>query len=209
MLLTRCSRVAGGRLAQSSMVLKPFVAGAGSRSCSTNTPPEEGPAPPPPKRQGFLARRLDILLEHTRLVRDPSVRNFVSRIAATGVYCTVAFTALGTLGVDTTPLVAGLGISSVTLGFAAKDAGSNIVSGLMLSIDRPFKHGDKVQIGVGGNAVVGVVESFDLRYITLMQGRNRILIPNATALNSVITLPHSPPLPMAAPPAPKPPALPT
>ena len=51
-------------------------------------------------------------------------------------------TTLGTLGVDVSALVTGLGLTGFALGFAIKDTISNILAGVLLLIYRPFQIGD-------------------------------------------------------------------
>lgn len=45
---------------------------------------------------------------------------FASKSAAIAVYTLAGFSVLGTLGVDTKPLVAGLGVGGFTVGFALR-----------------------------------------------------------------------------------------
>ena len=54
-------------------------------------------------------------------------------------------TALGTLGVDVSALVAGLGLTGFALGFAVKDTISNILAGVLLLVYRPFSKKDYVE----------------------------------------------------------------
>ena len=55
-------------------------------------------------------------------------------------------TALGTLGVDVSALVAGLGLTGFALGFAIKDTISNILAGVLLLVYRPFSKTDYVEV---------------------------------------------------------------
>jgi small conductance mechanosensitive channel len=84
-------------------------------------------------------------------------------------------TALGTLGVDISALVAGLGLTGFALGFALKDTISNLLSGVLILLYRPFEVGSRIQ--VAGNE--GIVVSIDLRYTELEFENKKILIPNA------------------------------
>jgi len=84
-------------------------------------------------------------------------------------------TALGTLGVDISALVAGLGLTGFALGFALKDTISNLLSGVLILLYRPFEVGSRIQ--VAGNE--GVVVTIDLRYTELEFEDKKILIPNA------------------------------
>ncbi|MBN4051409.1 mechanosensitive ion channel [bacterium AH-315-M05] len=90
--------------------------------------------------------------------------------------------ALGTLGIDVSAIVAGLGLTGFALGFALKDAISNILAGSLILIYRPFNRNDTIK--VSNNE--GVVEEIDLRYTTLKAEGKKILIPNATLLTNVV-----------------------
>lgn len=103
-----------------------------------------------------------------------------------------ALTALGTIGIDITALVAGLGLSGLALGLALKDTVSNFVSGVMLITFRPFVRGDHVAIG----DVEGTVLKFDLRHTTIERDGSHYLIPNQNILATTIRI-----FPVGAPPA--------
>ena len=72
-------------------------------------------------------------------------------------------TALGTLGIDVSALVAGLGLTGFALGFALKDTISNLLSGILILLYKPFKIGNHISI----SGYEGVVVSIDLRYTEL------------------------------------------
>lgn len=95
-----------------------------------------------------------------------------------------ALTALGTIGIDITALVAGLGLSGLALGLALKDTVSNFVSGVMLITFRPFVRGDHVAIG----EVEGTVIKFDLRHTTIEREGSHYLIPNQNILATTIRI---------------------
>ena len=117
-----------------------------------------------------------------------AVLRLFGRLLYTGLLAIGVVTALGTLGINVSALVAGLGLTGFALGIALKDGLSNMVSGAMLLIYRPFRIGDRIT--VAGNE--GVVTSIDLRYTTLSAPEQRVLIPNSTLFtNNVIV--HRPP----------------
>ncbi len=96
---------------------------------------------------------------------------------------------LGTVGIDTAPLLAAVGISGATLGFAAKDIGANAVAAMTLAAKRPFEHGTKMTVG---NLYKGTIDHWDLQYLYLRGEKNElILIPNSVAFTSVLTI-HNP-----------------
>jgi small-conductance mechanosensitive channel len=99
-------------------------------------------------------------------IEDPDMRRLFAQVLAGGTWGLLATTAMGTIGVDTKPLLAGLGATGFTLGFALKDAAANMIAGVSLVLQRPFKQGDIVAVGPGGNAK-GTVEAVDYRYVHL------------------------------------------
>jgi len=115
---------------------------------------------------------------------DPSISSLMSRLAKAGLMIFGLITALGTLGVDVSALVAGLGLTGFALGFALKDTISNILAGILLLIYRPFKVSDRIQIA--GHE--GTVVSIDLRYTTIENGSNKILIPNSSIFTNPIVI---------------------
>lgn len=97
-------------------------------------------------------------------------------------------TALGTVGVDVSAMVAGLGLTGFALGFALKDILSNIISGFLIIIYQPIKIGHNVVIS--GNS--GVVSSINIRYTTLEciddNKTIQILIPNSKIFKEIVTV---------------------
>jgi small conductance mechanosensitive channel len=95
-------------------------------------------------------------------------------------------TALSTLGVNVTALIASLGLVGFALGFALKDALSNLIAGIMILLYRPFSLGDT--IAVGGQE--GEVIAIDLRY-TALAGKGRTLfIPNSKLFSENVAIIH-------------------
>ena len=82
-------------------------------------------------------------------------------------------------------LVAGLGITSVAIGFAFKDILQNWLAGLLLLIRRPFLVGDEIVV----NDFEGKVEWIETRatMIRTYDGR-RVIIPNADVFTNAVTV---------------------
>ncbi len=77
---------------------------------------------------------------------------------------------------DITALLATSGIFAVILGYAAQSTLSEVISGLALSLSKPFKTGDSVQVdGIWGNVVETSWRSVTLRNY---EG-NLIVLPNS------------------------------
>jgi small-conductance mechanosensitive channel len=97
-------------------------------------------------------------------------------------------TALGTLGVNITGIVAGLGLTGFALGFALKDSISNLLAGVMILLYRPFEVGDRIDV----SGLAGTVVHVDLRYTELDNERERILVPNSKMLTDPIRVAKPP-----------------
>ena len=69
----------------------------------------------------------------------------------------------GTIGIDVSVLVAGLGLTGFALGFALRDALSNLLARIMILIYQPFTRNDTIEVS---GFKVKVVE-IDLRYTSL------------------------------------------
>lgn len=115
-----------------------------------------------------------------------AVINLFSNIVYLSVLTAGLFVSLDILDLDktVTSMLAGLGILGLALGFAFQEIASNFISGIILSINKPFTIGDIIE--VEGNT--GTVEFVSLRTtnIRTFQGQ-KILIPNKTIFQNAIT----------------------
>ncbi|MDE2764689.1 MAG: mechanosensitive ion channel family protein [Gemmatimonadota bacterium] len=83
--------------------------------------------------------RTDTALDETAL---PMVNRFVRfLVIAVGVLL-----ALPQVGISIAPLLGGAGVMGLALSFAAKDTLSNLIAGVLLIMDRPFKVGDRIEL---------------------------------------------------------------
>ena len=90
---------------------------------------------------------------------------------------------LGLLGIDVTAALAGVGIVSIAIGFAAKEALANVMSGFGIFIDKLFKHGDWVKV----DDQYGEVIDITLRATKIRTLDNvTITIPNALITSAPI-----------------------
>lgn len=93
-------------------------------------------------------------------------------------------TGFGTMGVEVGALIAGLGLTGFALGFALRDAVSNVVAGVLVLFYRPFLPGDRIEVA----GMAGVVITTDLRYTVLQGDGKRFLIPNQTLFSNPLTV---------------------
>ena len=93
-------------------------------------------------------------------------------------------TALGTLGVNISAIVAGLGLTGFAFGFAFKDMLSNFISGTLIFIYEPFKLGDTIEV----EGKTGKVIDINLRYVTIEAEDQKVLVPNSISVSKVISV---------------------
>ncbi len=120
---------------------------------------------------------------------DSSVINLLARSAYIVLMVVGLVTALGTLGIDVSAIVASLGLTGFAVGFALKDSISNLLSGVLILIHQPFNVGDSIKV----KTFEGLVTAIDLRYTRLEQDGEKILVPNSLLFTNPISI-----LPVAA-----------
>jgi small-conductance mechanosensitive channel len=112
---------------------------------------------------GFLLRLLTIVLATVVALRIAGLRG-------------------GTLAV-------GGGFTAVILGLAAQQVLGNLLAGVVLITNRPFRVGERVRLQAGPIAgqLEGVVGQLGLFYTTLVSGADRMLVPNGVLLQCAVT----------------------
>lgn len=78
--------------------------------------------------------------------------------------------AVGSLGIDITPLLAGAGILGLAIGFGAQKLVTDIVSGVFFLIDDAFRVGEYVDVG----GTMGAVEKISIRSMQLRHHRGNV-----------------------------------
>jgi small-conductance mechanosensitive channel len=121
-----------------------------------------------------------------RLKLDRNITLLLARTSSITLIIFGIVTALGTLGVNVSALVAGFGLTGFAIGFALKDTISNLLSGVLILLYRPFEIGNRIKI----SGYEGVVVSIDLRYTELDADGKKILIPNSKLFTDPITVLH-------------------
>jgi small-conductance mechanosensitive channel len=85
-----------------------------------------------------------------------------------------------------TALLAGASVASVVIGLAAQSTLGNLVAGVAITIYKPFRLGDTLQIAAPTGTDIGVVEFISLGYTTLRTPDGRlIIVPNSIAASQV------------------------
>lgn len=121
-------------------------------------------------------------LEHPRI--DATLAAFLSTMLRYALIILVLLIVLQQFGVQTTSLVAVLGASALAVGLALQGTLTNVASGIMLAIIRPYHIGDFVEI----NGREGTVIDLDLFFTRLRSPDEQIvMVPNGQATaNSIV-----------------------
>ena len=126
-------------------------------------------------------RAADLVIRGAEL--DPTAADFIQTVLKYVLLTIGVVTALGKVGIDTASILTSLGVAGLTIGFAAKDALSNMISGIFIFWDRPFVIGDFVEIG----GQYGRVESITMRSTRVVTPDGRMLaVPNSTVVNTTV-----------------------
>jgi small conductance mechanosensitive channel len=114
---------------------------------------------------------------------DRTNAQFVETLAKMVILTLGTVHALAAVGVNMGALITSLGIAGLTIGFAARDALSNIISGVLVFWDRPFVIGDLVEVG----GEYGRVENITLRSTRVVTPDGRMLaVPNSEIVNKTV-----------------------
>ena len=122
------------------------------------------------------------ILSRTKL--DISLQHFLCQIVSSFLFILVLLSALSSVGVSTTGLVATLSAGVVGIAVALKDSLGNIAGGILLLLSPRFTTGDYIEV----DGSEGTVEKIDLLHTTVLSAdKKHISIPNGLLLNSHIT----------------------
>lgn len=135
----------------------------------------------------FLASYLRALSHKFLRQKVPSVmlRRLLANLAAApvmlvGIYLILRITGLSKIA---TTIMGGTGLVGLVLGFAFRDIAENFLASILISIQRPFRLGDTIQV----LQYLGVVQAVTTRgtIIMTLEG-NHVQIPNTTIYKEAI-----------------------
>jgi small-conductance mechanosensitive channel len=107
---------------------------------------------------------------------EHTLAGFMRNVAFAAMMVVVLIAALQKIGVPTTSVLAVVGAAGLAVGLALKDSLSNIASGVMLIVLRPFRDGDYVQTA----GLEGTIEEVRIFQTRLRTSDNRLIVlPNS------------------------------
>lgn len=93
----------------------------------------------------------------------------------------IVITIMAELGISMAPLLGAAGIAGIAIGFASQTSVSNIISGMFLIAEQPFKIEDIITVG----NTTGIVLSIDVLSVKLRTFDNHFVrIPNETLIKT-------------------------
>lgn len=114
----------------------------------------------------------------------PNAVLLLGRITQFGIVILGIVIGLAILGVQLSALATFVGLGTVAVTLFLQDIARNLISGVYLLIERPFRIGDTIDV----DGEVGVIEDIELR-TTIMRNAEgeRVIVPNAVIFNSIVT----------------------
>lgn len=100
------------------------------------------------------------------------------------IYAVILLLVLSLMGVDIRPILAGIGIGGLAIGFGAQSLVKDLVMGLFILIEAQYDVGDRVKIGACEGEVVRVT----MRSTVLRDDEGRIYFISNGTVNNVVNL---------------------
>jgi small conductance mechanosensitive channel len=130
----------------------------------------------------WLARWLRALFQHSHHV-DDTLKPLMINFARYGVLAITLVAVLGQFGVQTTSLIALLGATGLAIGLALQGTLSNVASGVMLLLLRPFRVAERITAG----AITGTVQEIGLFHTELVTDDGLfVAMPNSVIFSGTI-----------------------
>ena len=135
-----------------------------------------------------LVTHVLVRMEKSKLQTDSIGFKLLKKVLRAAIYIIGGVTAIKqvpALSTTVTAILAGSSIVAVALGFAAQESCANLISGLFITIFRPFDVGDRVQIKA--QDITGNIEDITLRHtvIRTLLG-TRMIVPNSVMGSAVV-----------------------
>jgi small conductance mechanosensitive channel len=114
---------------------------------------------------------------------EPPVRMLLAKLTQVVILMFTVMAALGQLGVQIAPLLAGIGVAGLGVGLALQGVLSNVIAGLSIIFTKPYRVGEHISLlGVQGDVL-----TIDLFSTTLIHpDRSRVVIPNRKIVGEIL-----------------------
>ncbi len=116
---------------------------------------------------------------------DANITSLLSKLLKLVIFVVALIIVLDRFGVNINSFVVSLGIGSLAIALAAQETLANIIAGIVILIDRPFKIGDTIKTNTGNTGTVSQIGIRSSRIVTL-DGK-LLIVPNTELTKSSIT----------------------
>ncbi len=127
--------------------------------------------------------RVVVLWAMGRGKADRQVRTLVRNLVTVTTYVVAVITALVVYGVNVAVILTAAGIGTVAIGLAFQDLLRNVLAGIWLLLEQPFRLGDTITV----LDQTGTVQNVTLRTTTLRTGVGELaILPNLTVFTGIV-----------------------
>jgi len=133
----------------------------------------------------LIARWVGNLMQRwlTKKAFDEPVRTLIVRVIKLIIIGFIGIMALGQMGVQITPLIAGIGVAGVGASLAMQGLLGNLVAGLTIIFTKPFSIGEYIEL----LGVYGEVTDIALFSTTLLHVDNsHVIVPNRKIVGEIL-----------------------
>jgi len=133
----------------------------------------------------FIARWLGDLIHRWLKTKayDEPVSNLIVKVVKLLIIGFIGIMALGQMGVQITPLIAGIGVAGVGVSLAMQGLLGNLVAGLTIIFSKPFAIGEYIEV----LGVYGQVTDIALFSTTLLHTDNsHVIVPNRKIVGEIL-----------------------
>jgi small conductance mechanosensitive channel len=127
--------------------------------------------------------RMIVLWTMRRSKADRQIRTLVRNLITATTYVVAVISALVVYGVNVAVILTAAGVGTVAIGLAFQDLLRNVLAGIWLLLEQPFKLGDTITVA----DQTGTVQNITLRTTTLRTGTGELaILPNLTVFTGTV-----------------------
>ena len=132
---------------------------------------------------GLFARRLFGRMQRL----DPTQKLLGEKLFSIAAWILLALAGIDFLGINLTALAVFSGALGLAIGFGLQKTFGNLISGIILLMDRSIKPGDVIAVGTGSDKMVGQVSRIGIRAVSVVtRDKIEFLIPNEQLMTSTV-----------------------
>lgn len=113
-----------------------------------------------------------------------NLATLLGNLAQMGVVAIGVVSMLPSFGVDWASLLTLVGTAGLAISLSMQDLLKNVVAGIYILMEQPFRIGDRISV----KEATGVVQGIELRTTILCTDENlQVVVPNSVVLNEIVT----------------------